>query len=254
MMRFHRWRRVEPYIDTPRKRAAFERSKRDKREKLPLLAELIAEDQHDVETEMARRAAWWPRSQQQTRDRRAAKWREARRRLFAHGDNMRATLRALWRECPYPADPSYLLDLFHQIDVGRFDVDRPPWRFHGPIRPRMTPDATRFDEAFKQIGQAKVGGGPKTLPADRFTFIGNLGNGLLILTSTVRLIEPNESFYTPSNMRLRDSFVGRSGHFVDIEISPGCCDDDLAAIQQLAETADTRPVRVRRAKIRREAD
>lgn len=79
---------------------------------------------------MARRAAWWPKSQQEGRDRRAADWRRARARLFAHGDATRRDLRRLWRDCPYPADPSYLLDLLHGVGVGRVDPARPPWKHH----------------------------------------------------------------------------------------------------------------------------
>ncbi|WP_279483571.1 hypothetical protein [Aureimonas sp. SK2] len=244
-MRFNRWRRVEGYVETSRKRAAFERSQRLKREKLPLFAELIRETQHDVDTEMARRHKSWPIAQQQGRDARAAKWREARRRLWSHGHNMRQLLRALWRECPYPADPTYLLDLFHQIDVGRVDPERPPWRFHREITPRITPNPITFDEAFRQIGHTKVGGGPKTIGADRRTFCGNLGSGLLFLESTVRLVEPNESFYTSSNHRLRDSHVGRSGHWIDIEVFGKASDEDLCVIQRLAQMVDTRPVSVR---------
>lgn len=244
-MRFKRWPRVEGYAETPRKRAAFMRSQRQKCEKLPLFAELIRETQHDVDTEMARRHESWPRAQQRNRDQRAAKWREARRRLWSHGDNMRQLLRSLWRECPYPADPAYLLDLFHQIDVGRVDPERPPWRFHPETKPWVTPNPASFDEAFRQIGRAKVGGGPKTIPADKFTFCGNIGSGFLILTSQVRLNEPNESFYTSSNHRLRDSHVGRGGHWVDIEVFGKASDEDLATIQRLAQMADTRSVHVR---------
>lgn len=193
---------------------------------------------------MARRRESWPRAQQAVRDRRAAKWREARRRLWRHGDNMRRRLRDLWRECPYPADPSYLLDLLHQIDVGRVDPERPPWRFHRDIKPRVTMNPMRFDEAFRQIGRTKVGGGPKTVPADRLTFCSNIGSGFLILQSTVRLIEPNASFYTSSNHRLRDRHVGRSGHWVDIEVFGKAGDEDLATIERLAQMADTRPVRL----------
>ena len=235
-MRFTRWRRVEPFIDTPRKRAAFERSQRAKHDRLPLFAELIGEKQHDVDTEMARRSRRWPQCQQDVRDRRAAKWRQARRRLYSFGDNMRVTLRALWRECPYPADPSYLLDLFHQIDVGRVDADRPPWRFHRAIHPKTTPSPATFNAAFKQIGAVNAGGGRNPVPSDRLTFVGNLGNGLIFLTSTVRLIEPDESS------------VGRSGHCVSIDASASCCDADLAVIQTLAQSASTRPVIVQRAK------
>jgi hypothetical protein len=246
-MRFRRWPRVSAYEDTPRKRAAFHRSQRQQREKLPLFAELIAEGQHDVDTEIARRAAWWPELQQENRDRRARDWRRARVRLATHGDNMHAVLRQLWHECPYPADPSYLLDLLHQIEVGRIDPERPPWKFHRAITRRVTPNPATFDQAFRQIGRRKVGGGPKTTQADEFTFLGNVGSGLVFLTSRVRLIDPHESYLTPSNMRLCDSHVGRSGHWVDIQVRGICSDADLTLIHRLAQAADERPVSVRRA-------
>jgi hypothetical protein len=70
-MRFRRWPRVTAYQDTPRKRAALARSQRLKREKLPLFAELIAEQQPSADDEMARCADFWPRPQQADRDRRA---------------------------------------------------------------------------------------------------------------------------------------------------------------------------------------
>ena len=76
------------------------------------------------------------------------------------------------------------------------DPYRPPWIFHQPVLPPTTPDATAFEQAFRQIGHKKVGGGPKTNEADEFLFCDNLGSGLLLLRSRVRLIEPNESFYT----------------------------------------------------------
>ena len=41
-MRFKRWPRVEAYVDTSRKRAAFHRSQKAKRNKFPLLAPLIS--------------------------------------------------------------------------------------------------------------------------------------------------------------------------------------------------------------------
>ena len=246
-MRFKRWPRIEAYVDTPRKRAAFHRSPREQRDKLPLLSNLIRGDQPDIETEMARRAAWWPAQQQETRGRRARDWRRARARLFGYGDNLRLTLRQLWRECPYPGCPACLLDLLHRVDTGRIDPERPPWKHPRALTPRVTPAPATFDEAFRQIGHRKVAGGPKTTQADEFTFIGNLGSGLLFLTTRVRLIDPRGSFYTPSNMRLRDSHVGRSGHFVDIQVCGICPDSDLALIERLARAADDRPVVVRRA-------
>jgi hypothetical protein len=245
-MRFRAWPRVTAFEDTSRKRAALTRSQRLQRETLPLLADLIAETQPGVDGEMARRAEHWPRMQQTARDDRAQHWRRARRRLFAYDRPLRDAIRAMWQGCPYPADPSYLLDMLHQIDKGRLDPQRPSWTFHAPVIAPTTPDATSFDQAFHKIGHRKVGGGPKTTEADEFLFCGNLGSGTLFLRSRVRLIEPNESFYTCSAHRLRDSHVGRQGHWVDIQVRGDCSDADLALITRLAQQADARPVVVSR--------
>lgn len=243
-MRFRRWSRPTGYRETPRKRAAFLRKQRLEREALPLFAEAIAGRQHGVDEEMARRRVWWDEREQEQRTARAARWREARARLFALPDLLRAKVRTLWRTCPYPADPASFADFLHQIAVGRLDVDRPPWIFHQQTQARITADPVTFDEAFRQIGRKPVGGGPKTTPAGELLFCGNLGSGILFLTSRVRLIDPNESFYTSSNHRLRDSHVGRAGHWVDIEVRGDCSDADLALIERLAQ--HTRPVLVRR--------
>ncbi|MET0528613.1 MAG: hypothetical protein ABW003_09755 [Microvirga sp.] len=245
-MRFRRTSRPEPYQDTTRKRAAFLRKQRHQREDLPLFADQIAAAQHDVDEEMARRTTWWAERECDRRRQRAADWRAARARLFALDPKLRGTIRAMWRTCPYPADPSHFASLLHGIAVGRIDPHRPPWIYHAPMQARTTPEAASFAQAFRQIGQRKIGGGPKTPPADELLFCGNLGSGLVFLTTRVRLVEPNESFYTSSNHRLRDSHVGRSGHWIDIEVRGSCSDADLARIEQLAQAADTRPVSVRR--------
>jgi hypothetical protein len=141
-MRFRRWPRVSAYEDTPRKRAALARAQQAQRDKLPLLAPLIEERQPSADAEMARRAAWWPRIQQRDRDRRAHDWRRARTRLAAYGDNLRPVLIRLWRWCPYPADPVYLLDLLHSVDTGRIDPESPPWnRFCLPTPREMSDPA-----------------------------------------------------------------------------------------------------------------
>ena len=245
-MRFRRWHRPEPYRDTSRKRAAFHRKQRLEREALPLFADQIAAGQHGFDEEMARRAVWWDEAERERRRMRPASWRKARARLFALPDALRRTVRYLWRDCPYPADPVSLLDLLHQIAVGRVDPHRPPWKFHSEVKARSTPDPSSFDAAFRQIGHRKVGGGPKTTEADELLFCGNLGSGILFLRSRVRLIERHESFYTSSNHRLRDSKVGSGGHFVEIEVTGECSDADLATIERIAQAADTRPVVVRR--------
>jgi hypothetical protein len=246
-MRFRRWPRPEPYVDTSRKRAAFARKQRLEREALPLFADEIAAGQHGVDEEMARRAVWWDERERDQRRERAGRWRDARARLFALPDALRRTIRTIWRTCPYPADPACLADLLHQIAVGRVDPRRPPWKFHPELKARITPDPSSFDAAFRQIGHRKIGGGPKATEADEFLFCGNFGSGIIFLRSRVRLIERHESFYTPSNHRLRDSKVGSGGHYVEIEVTGECSDADLATIERLAQTADTRPVLVSRA-------
>lgn len=249
-MRFRRWPRPEPYRETSRKRAAFLTKQRLEREALPLFAGDIAAGQHGVDEEMARRAVWWDERERDQRRQRAARWREARARLFALPDVLRRRVRALWRECPYPGDPAYLADMLHQIAVGRVDPRRPPWKVHPALKARITPDPSSFDAAFRQIGHRKIGGGPKATEADEFLFCGNLGSGVIFLRSRVRLIERHESFYTSSNHRLRDSKVGSGGHYVEIEVTGECPDADLATIERLAQAADTRPVLVSRAAAR----
>ena len=221
-MRFRRWHRPEPYNDTSRKRAAFLRKQRLEREALPLFADQIAAGQRGVDEEMARRAVWWDEAERERRRRWAETWRKARARLFALPDALRRTVREIWRDCPYPADPACFADLLHQIDVGRVDPHRPPWKFHAALKARTTPDPSSFDAAFRQIGQRKVGGGPKTTEADELLFCGNLGSGILFLRSRVRLVERHESVYTSSNHRLRDSKGGSGGHYFESEVTGGC--------------------------------
>lgn len=245
-MRFRRWPRPTPFEDTSRKRAALMRRQSLEREALPLLADQIAETQRSPDEEMARRAVGWDRYQEASRDGRAERWRAARARLFALPEALRRRVHDLWRSCPYPADPSYFGDLLHQIDVGKLDPFRPPWRSHSAIQPKTTPNPSAFDEAFRQIGARKVGGGQKTRPADEMIVRGNLGSGFLILVSRVRLIDPNESVYTSSNHRLRDSHVGSGGHWIDLEVRGDCSDAEIALIQALAQAADARPALARR--------
>jgi hypothetical protein len=245
-MRFRRWPRPTSYEDTPRKRAAYLCKQHRECESLPLFAAMVQSNQHDVETEMARRAERWDHDERKSRAARAARWRDVRARLFALPPARRWIIRMLWRDCPYPADPSYLGDLLHQIAIGRIDPGRPPWVYRKTSRPKITPSPATFEEAFRKVGQRKIGGRCKTNPADEFTWCGNLGAGLLILTSRVRLNEPLESFVTCSNHRLRNSHVGRCGHWVEIIVRGECSDAEVALIRRLAQAADTRRVVVRR--------
>lgn len=246
MMRFKPWPRPTSFEDTSRKRAAYRRKQVREQAALPLLATVIAERQLDVDEEMIRRTGQWERQQQESRRQRAGGWRRARARLFEHPGPRRLAIRALWRICPYPADPSYLATLLHEVATGRIDPARPPWAGRHTLTPRTTPNPVTFGEAFRQIGQRTVGGGPKTTGADERLFCGNLGSGILFLTSRVRLTEPSESLYPSSNHRLRDSHVGRRGHWVEIEVRGTCSGEDLTLIHRLAQGEDIRPVVVRR--------
>ena len=128
-MRFKRWPRVEPYRETGRTRAAVALSQRRQRDRLPLLADLIAADQPSIEAVIEERHQSWPKWQQETRDYRAARWREARRELQAYSLITRHAIRRLWIDAPYPADPNYLSDFLLQIERGRVDpFARAPWR------------------------------------------------------------------------------------------------------------------------------
>jgi hypothetical protein len=128
-MRFKRWPRVEAFQETSRTRAAIALSQRRQRDRLPLLAELIAAAQPSIEAVIEERHQAWPKWQQEKRDDRASKWREARRQLAAFPLIMRHAIRRLWNDAPYPGDPSYFSDLLLQIERGRVDpFARAPWR------------------------------------------------------------------------------------------------------------------------------
>ena len=83
-MRFKRWPRVEAFQETSRTRAAVALSQRRQRDRLPLLAELIAAEQPSIEAVIEERHQAWPKWHQEKRDDRASKWREARRQLAAY--------------------------------------------------------------------------------------------------------------------------------------------------------------------------
>jgi len=155
-MRFHKWPKPTAYEETSRKRVAFAHKQRREREALPLFADMIAKGQHSVEEEMARRAEWWPRQQQDRRHERASVWRQARARLFAFPEARRQTIRRAWRDCPYPADPYNFADFLHQIAVGKLDPGRPPWKYHARAPARTTPDPQCFGEAFKRVDQRRI--------------------------------------------------------------------------------------------------
>lgn len=99
---------------------------------------------------------------------------------------------------------------------------------------------------FHACRRRTVGGGPKTTGADEILWSGVLGGRPVHFTTVPRLVNALESFLTPSNMRLRDSHVGRSGHFIDLCVSVPVTDAELRTLERLAQSVDDRPVRARR--------
>ena len=115
---------------TDRKRAAAARLQRRQRDKLPLLAPLVAETQPSIDEVMATRVAHWTEWEQRDRDRQAAKWRQARAVLDRHEPATRRALLDYWNGHRWlPGDPVYLLDLLHGFGKGRYLVE------HGCVRP-----------------------------------------------------------------------------------------------------------------------
>jgi hypothetical protein len=222
-MRFAKWPRPEAYQETSRKRAAFLAKQRRDRDALPLFADMIATRQHSVDEEMARRAVWWPEQQQRKRDERAAVWRRARATLFAFPVDRRCTIRRIWRDCPYPADPHSFADLLHQIRIGKVDPDRPPWTYHARPQARMIATPVRFGDAFKRVGQRRIEPSPGLPPVEAPQYCGNLGHGILFLDAVPPVEEDGVSTF---------------------HVRGVCTDADIALIGRLAEVEQGRPVRV----------
>jgi hypothetical protein len=101
---------------------------------------------------------------------------------------------------------------------------------------------------FREVRRRKVNGGPKATASDEITWAGIWRDRGWEIRTTPRLVDPFESFMTSAGMRLRDSFVGRSGHFVDlVVIRPvPVSDDELAQLEAMAQAIDPRQVVARR--------
>src|SRR5580704_16431147 len=105
-------------MDTTRKRVAALRAQKKQRDALPLLANLIAEQQPPIDEVMERRAVNWTRHEIVDRLRRARMWREGRRRLAAMSDNLRPVVLAYWNNHRWlPGDPLYFVDMLHSIET-----------------------------------------------------------------------------------------------------------------------------------------
>ena len=126
-MRFKRMFIYE-FQDTYRKRLAFLRKQQQERNNYPLLAEQIAEQQLDVDTEMAERREYFKTQHALNRQRRAHEWRQGRAKLTQYPVEERRCLLAYWQRCSLPADPEYFLTMMHMHDTGRLDMNPPVFR------------------------------------------------------------------------------------------------------------------------------
>lgn len=118
-MRFSRRPRII-YEITDRERAAAQRWQQRQRDALPLLADLVAEHHLPIEQVMTERVERWDLAERSSRPWRAARWREARRRLDDYPPDIRGALLRYWNEHRWlPGEPSYLLDTLHGFDTGR---------------------------------------------------------------------------------------------------------------------------------------
>lgn len=121
-VRFKRRPRT-PYTVTDRKRAAARRLQQRQCNALPLLAELVAEQQPCIDRLIEDRVKAWGVSEQNTRDWHAQRWRQARRPLDAHDAQTRRALLDDWNGHRWlPADASYLLDMLDGFRRGRLVI------------------------------------------------------------------------------------------------------------------------------------
>ncbi|MBP8275585.1 MAG: hypothetical protein KAX55_01655 [Propionivibrio sp.] len=135
-MRFKRMFIYE-FQDTYRKRLAFLRKQQRELSNYPLLADQIAEEQQDVDTEMAERREFFNKQHAQGRIQRALHWRKGRAKLAQYPASVRRQLLAYWKRCSLPADPEYFLTLLHMHDTGRLEMNPPVFRQTEECRQRV---------------------------------------------------------------------------------------------------------------------
>jgi hypothetical protein len=78
-----------------------------------------------------------------------------------------------------------------------------------------------FAQQFKLVKSRKVGGGAKTTTADETTWQGTYDGLNLTLRVRPRAVSEGEHFLTSANQRIRESNVGKFGHFLDVEVLDG---------------------------------
>jgi hypothetical protein len=105
---------------------------------------------------------------------------------------------------------------------------------------------------FRCVARSRGGRGThnyKTIPSERMVWVGIWRGRAWELHSKPRLINPLESFMTSSGMRLRDSWVGSGGHWVEIVVHRprhNVSDAELEQLTAMAQAIDPRPCVARR--------
>ncbi len=90
---------------------------------MPLLAELVAEQQPSIDHVMHERVRLWTTTEQSDRDWRARQWRLARRLLDAHEPAVRRALLDYWNRHRWlPGDSTYLLGTINRFATGRLVI------------------------------------------------------------------------------------------------------------------------------------
>lgn len=140
--------RKEPrhtFEDTSRKRSAVLRRQGRERERLPLLAELVAEQQPDVETVMVERAAHRSVWTSERRKKLALNWWDARERLYKYPSGISAALLRYWNNSKwFPGVGIQLSGMMDIFDRGGLiykdgEITYPLPSFHRHIYPLPDP-------------------------------------------------------------------------------------------------------------------
>ena len=103
-----------------------------------------------------------------------------------------------------------------------------------------------WESVFALVARRRVGGGPKATGADEMRWRGVIGGRVVEAVSRVRLRNPQESFLTCAPHRLRDSHVGREGHWIDLRLKTRGAPltaEEVNQIEALAQAGECRPVR-----------
>ena len=120
-MRFDRNVRSS-FDDTERKRAAARRRQIREQQALPLLADIVREQQPSIDDEMENRARRWAATEQSRRDFDAKVWRETRARLFRLPADERKNLREYWNNHRwFPGKAIHFAGFMNLYERGQLD-------------------------------------------------------------------------------------------------------------------------------------